>query len=62
MKLKAVYLNGTPIGSAGTWHEVAELVGRILRRQVSMREIFRPGSEGSDGFYIRMPDDDQRRS
>jgi hypothetical protein len=41
---------------------VAELVGRILRRQVSMREIFRHGSEGSDGFYIRMPDDDQRRS
>ena len=58
MKLKAVYLNGKPIGSAGTWHEVAELVGRVLRRHVGMREIFRHGSEGPDGFYVRMAADD----
>jgi len=54
MTRKAVYLNGKPIGSASTWHEVAELVGRVLRRHVSMREIFRHGSEGPGGFYIRM--------
>jgi hypothetical protein len=55
MTRKAVFLNGKSIGSASTWHEVADLVGSVLRRRVSMREIFRHGSEGPDGFYVRMP-------
>jgi len=54
MKRKTVYLNDTPIGSARTWHEVAEVVGKFLGRYVAMREIIRYGSEGPDGFYIQM--------
>ena len=56
MKRKAVYLNGTRIGSASTWHEVAEIVGDFLGRYFDMREIAGYGSEGPDGFYIRLPD------
>ena len=60
MKRKTVYLNGTAVGSADTWHEAAALIAKVLGHHVSLREIFKPGSEGPDGFYIRMPDDDQR--
>jgi hypothetical protein len=54
MTRKAVYLNRTRIGSASTWHEVAELVGERLDRHMTMREIVRHGSEGPGGFYIEM--------
>jgi hypothetical protein len=56
MKPKAVYLNGKLVGTAGTWHEVATLVGKVLGRYLSMREIFRHGSEGPEGFYVEMQD------
>ena len=54
MKRKAVYLNGIHIGSAETWHEVAELVGEALDRHITMREVVRHGSEGPEGFYVEM--------
>ena len=55
---KTVYLNDVSVGSAGTWQDAAALIGRILRRHVTMREIFKRGSEGHDGFYVWMPVDD----
>ena len=54
MKQKTVYLNGTPIGSARTWQEVAELVTGVLHRDITMRDVVRRGSEGPDGFYVQM--------
>ena len=51
---KALYLNDIPIGSASTWHEVAELLSKRLRRIITAREAQRYGSEGPDGFYVRM--------
>jgi len=56
MKRKTVYLNGTPIGSASTWYEVALLLSRLLRRNVTFREAVDHGSEGPDGFYIVIPE------
>jgi hypothetical protein len=53
MKRKTVYLNDTLIGAASTWHDVATLVGKVLGRHVSVREIFNLGSEGPDGFYVK---------
>jgi len=54
MRRKTVYLNDTPIGSASTWHEVALLISRLLRRKVSLRDVFNHGNEGPDGFYVTM--------
>jgi hypothetical protein len=54
MKRKTVYLNGTPIGTASTWHEVAALLARRLRRSIDSREAQDSGSEGPDGFYVTM--------
>jgi hypothetical protein len=54
MKLKAVYFNEARVGSARTWHEVAVLVGEILDRHITMREILRYGSEGPAAFYVAM--------
>jgi hypothetical protein len=54
MKRRVVYLNGTPVGSAETWHDVAVLIGRLLGRNVTLREILQHGSEGPDGFYVAM--------
>jgi hypothetical protein len=55
MRRKTLYLNDVPIGSASTWHEVAELLTRLLRRAVTSREAQNSGSEGPDGFYVTMP-------
>ena len=54
MKRKIVYLNGVAVGAASTWHEVTALIASLLGRHVSLREIFKHGSEGPDGFFIRM--------
>ena len=54
-KHKAVFLNGTRIGAAHTWHDVAELVSESLDRRISAKAIVPYGSEGPRGFYVRMP-------
>jgi hypothetical protein len=54
MKRKNVYLNGVLVGSARTWHEVAILLARLLRRPVSAREAQDNASEGPDGFYATL--------
>jgi hypothetical protein len=53
MRRKTVYLNGVPVGSAATWHEVAALLTKLLQRPISSREAQKMGSEGPDGFYVR---------
>jgi hypothetical protein len=47
MKRKAVYLNGTPVGAAQTWHEVPALLGCM-----SARDAQNHGNEGPNGFYV----------
>jgi hypothetical protein len=47
MKRKTVYLNGTPLGTAQTWHEVSALIGHM-----TVRHIRNHGNEGPDGFYV----------
>jgi hypothetical protein len=49
MKSKAVYLNGTPLGMAQTWHQVSSLLGCI-----SVRQVQNLGYEGPDGFYLTL--------
>jgi hypothetical protein len=51
MKRKTVYLNGTAVGSAQTWHEVAALL-YTLRIDLSAGEAQNRGSEGPDGFFV----------
>jgi hypothetical protein len=51
---KMVHLEETPIGSARTWHEVAQLLSAALKRSITAREAQDNGSEGRDGFYITM--------
>jgi hypothetical protein len=52
MRRKTVYVNGVPVGSAPTWHEVAALLTKLLQRSISSREAQKMGSEGPDGFYV----------
>jgi hypothetical protein len=47
MKRKTVYLNGTPLGVAQTWHQVSALLGYM-----SIRDAQNHGNEGPDGFYV----------
>jgi len=51
---KTVHLDETPIGSARTWHEVAQLLSAAMKRSITAREAQDNGSEGRDGFYISM--------
>ncbi len=53
MRRKRVYLNGVPVGSAATWHEVAALLAKLPQRSVAPREAQKIGSEGPDGFYVK---------
>jgi hypothetical protein len=55
MRRKTIYFNDVAIGSASTWHEVAEILTKLLRRVVTSREAQRNGNEGPDGFYVTMP-------
>jgi hypothetical protein len=54
MKPKPVYFNNAAIGTASTWHEVAALLSKILRSSVTVREAQNHGSEGPDGFYVKI--------
>jgi hypothetical protein len=54
MKRKSVYLNGTAVGSAETWHEVAALLSAQLRIHLSARDAQNHGSEGPDGFFVTL--------
>jgi hypothetical protein len=47
MKRKTVYLNGTPLGAAQTWHQVSTLLGYM-----SVWDAQNRGNEGPDGFYV----------
>jgi hypothetical protein len=47
MKRKTVYLNGTPLGMAETWHQVSALLGYM-----PVRDVQNHGNEGPDGFYV----------
>ncbi|MGO8915150.1 MAG: hypothetical protein ACLQJR_04515 [Stellaceae bacterium] len=51
---KPVYFNGAPIGSASNWHEVAALLSKVLRSSITVRDAQNHGSEGPDGFYVKM--------
>jgi hypothetical protein len=55
LKLKTLYLSGVPVGSASTWHEVALLLTKLLRRKITMRDALDHGSEGPEGFYVNLP-------
>jgi hypothetical protein len=52
MKRKTVYLNGSAVGSAEAWHEVAARLSALLRIHLSAREAQDRGSEGPDAFFI----------
>ena len=54
MRRKTLYLNGAAVGSARTWHEVAALLTKWLRRTITAREAQDHGSEGPEGFYVTM--------
>jgi hypothetical protein len=54
MRRKTVYLNDIPVGSAATWHDVAALLTELLRRPIGPRDAQKIGSEGPDGFYVRI--------
>jgi hypothetical protein len=54
VRRKTLYLNDVPVGSAGTWHEVAALLSKLLRRSITARDAQDHGSEGPDGFYVTM--------
>jgi hypothetical protein len=56
MRGKPLYVNGIAIGSARTWHEVAEILTKRLGRLVTGREAQSYGSEGPDGFYVTIPE------
>jgi len=54
MRRKALYVNDVAIGSASTWHEVAEILSKLFRRLVTARDAQTHGYEGPDGFYVTM--------
>jgi hypothetical protein len=52
---KPVYLDGTRIGDARTWVEVAELVAKVTGIGLSAKAIQQYASEGPRGFYVKLP-------
>lgn len=58
MQQKTVYLNDVAIGSARTWHEVAELVAKRLGRTITAREAQNSGSESRTGFHLTLDEDE----
>ena len=54
MRLKALYLNNEFIGSVATWSEAAQMLSVVLHREVRDSEAMNRGSEGPDGFYVRI--------
>jgi hypothetical protein len=51
---KTLYLNDVAVGSASTWHEVAEILSKRLGRQITAREAQNSGSESRTGFYVTL--------
>ena len=51
-KMKLVYLNRLPIGSAVTWDDASLVLSARLERDVSVAEAMKLGIEGPDGFYV----------
>jgi hypothetical protein len=54
MRLKSLYLNNELIGSVPTWSEAAQMLSVVLQREVSDFEAMTRGSEGPDGFYVKL--------
>jgi hypothetical protein len=55
LRIKVVVVDDVPTGVARTWIEAAYLVSSVLKRLVTPREAQNNGSEGPDGFYIKLP-------
>ena len=53
-KMKLVYLNRLPIGSAVTWDDASLVLSARLERDVSVAEAMKLGIEGPDGFYVKI--------
>jgi hypothetical protein len=51
-KMKLVYLNRLPIGSALSWDDASLVLSARLDRNVSVAETMKLGIEGPDGFYV----------
>ena len=51
-KMKLVYLNRLPIGSAISWDDASLVLSARLDRRVSVAEAMKLGIEGPDGFYV----------
>jgi hypothetical protein len=51
-KMKLVYLNRLPIGSAVSWDDASLVLSARLERDVSVAEAMKLGIEGPDGFYV----------
>jgi len=52
VKVKLVYLNRLPIGSAANWGEASLVVSAALDRDVTVPETMKRGNEGPEGFYV----------
>ena len=52
LRRKPVYLDGTDIGHARSWEEVAELIHAITDRWYDGPWLSQAGNEGPDGFYL----------
>jgi hypothetical protein len=51
-KLKLLYLNRLPIGSAVSWEDASLVLSARLDRSVSVAEAMKLGIEGPEGFYV----------
>ena len=53
-KVKLLYLNNLPIGSAVSWDDASLVLSAALDRNVSIAEAMKLGIEGPDGFYVKI--------
>jgi hypothetical protein len=51
-KVKLVYLNRLPIGSAVSWDDASLVLSARLDRRVSVAEAMKLGIERPEGFYV----------
>lgn len=51
-KVKLVYLDRLPIGSAVSWDDASLVLSARLDRSVSVAEAMKLGVEAPDGFYV----------
>jgi hypothetical protein len=54
VRLKSLYLNNELIGSVLTWSGAAQMLSVVLRQEINAAEAMKRGSEGPDGFYVRL--------